>query len=67
LAKDLAMHIAACDPKNENELLSQHFIKMPEIKISERIDEISKFVGESVRVSRFIRWDIARLPGFSFV
>jgi len=61
LAKDLAPHIAACDPKDDVELLSQGFVKEPSLKISEYIDGISKSVGEPIRVTRFIRWDVAAI------
>jgi len=58
LAKDLAMHIAACDPENEADLLSQDFIKTPDKKVAEYIDEISELIEEPICVNKFIRWCI---------
>ena len=58
LAKDLAKHIVACKPENEVDLLSQYFVKAPDKKVVEYIDEVSDMIEEPIRVIRFIRWDI---------
>ncbi len=72
LAHDLALQIAATNPKyigieeapqgarEEDCLLSQPFIKNPNLRISELIDQqIAKF-GENIRIKRFIRYEVSR-------
>lgn len=57
LADDLAMHIAAMNPADNNELLTQPFIKDPALTIDELIkNHIQKF-GERIEVVRFVRLD----------
>ena len=60
LAIDLAMHIAACNPKDEAELFSQGYVKEPEKTVSELMDEVCQLVGEPIQVARFVRWDIKK-------
>lgn len=39
-------------------LLEQPFIKDPEIKIKEMIDNVSSNIGDKIQVRRFTRWEI---------
>lgn len=56
LAHNIAMHIAACAPKDIETLLGQEYIKNPEITISDFLNvSIQKF-GEHIEVSRFERF-----------
>lgn len=54
-ANNIAMQIASMDPKDEEELLSQDFVKDPTKKISELIDEVKTKTGENVRLGEFHR------------
>lgn len=57
-AHDIAMQIAATDPKDAEELLGQDFIKDPSKKVSDIIQgAVGKF-GENIRLGRFIRYSI---------
>ena len=55
-ADDIAMHIAATNPKSIQELLSQPFVKNPELLLSELMSIKSKELHDSISISRFIRW-----------
>ncbi|MEK7066410.1 MAG: elongation factor Ts, partial [Patescibacteria group bacterium] len=58
LAKDLVMHIAASNPVNLEELLSQPFIKNPDETITDLIkNKIQKF-GERIEVRKFVRFSL---------
>ncbi len=74
LAHDIAMHIAAMDPQyikpeevkskpkdkkpEEISLLTQPFIKNPEITIGEKINEAISHLGENIQIKRFIRYEV---------
>jgi elongation factor Ts len=58
LAHDLAMHIAAMNPKNNTELLKQAFIKDEKITVKEFIEEVVVKLGENVQIRRFQRYEI---------
>ncbi len=58
LAHDLALQIAAMDPKDLAELLEQPYIKDEKIRIDELVKGVVARVGENVRVGRFIRYEI---------
>ncbi len=58
LAHDLAMHIAAMDPKNSTELSKQVYIKNEKITIKEFIDESVVKLGENIQIKRFQRFEI---------
>lgn len=57
LADDLAMHIAALDPSNVKELLSQGFVKNPDQTVTELLNATSLEIGSSVSIIRYIRWE----------
>ena len=71
LARDIAMHITATDPKyvktadvpagvepGEEVLLNQSFIKNPEVTITNLIDTAIQKFGEKIDISRFVRFSI---------
>ncbi len=58
LAHDLAMHIAAMDPTNSDELLSQAFIKDEQKNIKELINETISKLGENIKIGKFVRLEI---------
>ena len=73
LAHDLAMQIAAMNPKvieisksnenndldsNEDVLLKQTFIKDPEISINDLIQQSIAKLGENIKVRRFTRFSL---------
>ena len=57
LADEIAMHVAATNPSNVNELLAQDFVKNPIQTVLELINERSQSFGDSVSVIRFVRWE----------
>ncbi len=58
VAKDIAMHIAAMSPADTTELLGQPFIKNPEQKISDLINNTVQKFGERTEVGHFVRFSI---------
>lgn len=67
LAHDLALHIAGMDPQciepkdvseEEISLLTQPFVKNPDITIGDLIQEKIAKLGENIKVSRFIRYEL---------
>lgn len=68
LAKDLAMHVCAMAPTSinnedglgeESSLLSQAFIKDPELTVKQRLEGAVQKFGENTQVTRFVRYSIA--------
>jgi elongation factor Ts len=58
LAHEIAMHIAAMNPKDAEELLSQPFIKDEQKTIQELINETIAKLGENIKVGKFVRLEI---------
>jgi len=58
VAKDIAMHIAAMEPKDTAELLEQPFIKDAEKKISDLINNTVQKFGERTEIGQFVRFSI---------
>ncbi len=58
LAHDLAMHIAAINPKDSEELLSQPFIKDEQRTIQDLISEFIGKTGENIKIGKFVRIEI---------
>ena len=54
---NVALHIAACDPVNVDELFSEAFVKNPDKNISDLLSEVSDSVSDKITVTRFVRWD----------
>ena len=44
--------------KRERCLLTQNFIKKMDETVEDRINEISRRIGEKIRVLRFVRYDV---------
>lgn len=68
LAHDLAMHVCAMSPTSVNNednageetaLLSQAFIKNPELTVKMRLEGAVQKFGENTQVTRFVRYSIA--------
>ena len=58
VARDISMHIAAMNPLDTAELLSQPFIKDPGQKISDLLNNTVQKFGERTEVRRFVRFSI---------
>lgn len=56
LARETAMQVAAMDPENADDLLSQPFIKDAGKTMSDLVNEAIQKFGERVEVSRFARF-----------
>lgn len=60
LADDLAMHIAAMNPADVAELLTQPFVKEPSLTIDALVNQYIQKFGERIDIMRFSRFDSAR-------
>lgn len=58
LARDIAMHLAACEAANVEELLAQPYIKDPNITIKDLLNQATQKFGEKIEISRFIRYSL---------
>ena len=58
LAYDLAMHICAMNPTSIEDLMSQAFIKDPELTIKEKIDGAVQKFGENTQLVEYVRYHI---------
>lgn len=58
LAHELAMHIAAMRPQNVEELLSQPYIKDPDLTIKELISQSVAKIGENIQVGEFAVFEV---------
>ena len=58
LASDLAMQVASMNPKNEDELLNQTFIKDSTKSIKDLVKDVIAKTGENIRIGRFYRLEI---------
>ena len=58
LAHELAMHIAGMDTKDEKSLLTEPYVKNPEITVKDLIDEKIAKLGENIKVAEFIRYEL---------
>jgi len=58
LAREIAMHIAAMNPKDSEELLSQSFIKDEEKTIQDLVIEAVGKLGENIKIGKFVRLEI---------
>jgi elongation factor Ts len=55
LVKDLAMHIAASEPADVDELLDQPFVKNPDQTVADLVKDHAARLGENIVVRRFSR------------
>lgn len=60
LAKEIAMQIAATEPKDVQALLQEPFIKNPEIKVVSLVEEAVQKTGERIEIGRFARFELAK-------
>lgn len=58
MARDIAMQVAAMNPKNVVELLEQDFIKDGSITIELMVKTLSGKIGEKMTVNRFMRYQV---------
>lgn len=58
LANDLAMQVAAMDPANIDELLTQPFIKDGSVTIGDLVKNAVQKFGERIEVIRFSRFSV---------
>lgn len=58
LAHDLAMHIAAMDPENMDDLMSQPFIKDAGKTIQDVVTDAISKIGENIKIDKFVRYEI---------
>src|SRR5712692_7690702 len=63
LAKEIAMQVAAMDPKNVDELLEQAYIRDASKTVGELVTGIAATTGENVRVRRFTRFQLGEAAG----
>jgi elongation factor Ts len=60
MAKNVAMQIVSMNPANVEELLSQDYIKDPEMTIEELVKGLSGKIGEKFVVNRFVRYELGK-------
>ena len=58
LVKDLAMQVAAMNPKDLKELMTQNFIKDESKTIKEMVDFAISKIGENIQIVRFERFEL---------
>jgi len=58
LAHSLAMQIAAMNPADVDNLLSQPYIKDESVTVGDLIKEVIARVGENIKVERFCRYHV---------
>lgn len=58
LAHEIALHIAATNPKDVPELMAQGFIRDPQVTISDLIKGTIAKIGENIIVTKFSRIEI---------
>lgn len=59
LAKDIAMHVAAMNPVDVAELLTQPFIKSPDKTIQDLVNGAIQKFGERTEIRRFTRFSVS--------
>lgn len=58
LAHEIAMQVAAMDPKNVDELMKQEYIRDSSKTISEVVKNAIARLGENIVIRRFIRFEL---------
>lgn len=58
LAHDIAMHVAAMEPADKEELLSQSFIKNESQTIEDLINDAIGKLGENIKIGEFVKLKI---------
>ena len=59
LARDIAMHVAAMNPRDVPELMDQPFFKSPDKTIKDLVNGAIQKFGERTEVRRFSRFSVA--------
>jgi elongation factor Ts len=59
LARDIAMHVAAMNPADVSDLLTQPFIKAPDETIGDLVNGAIQKFGERTEVRRFARFSVS--------
>jgi len=62
LANDIAMHITAMMPENQEELLSQSFVKDPSNTVDEMVKQGTQKMGERIEIGSFTRMSVLESP-----
>lgn len=57
---DIAMHIAAMDPENIEELMEQPYIKNQDIKVGDYLNDTIQKFGENIKIARFMRYSVSQ-------
>ena len=60
LAHELAMQVAAMDPKDVKDLEEQEYIRDSSKKIGEMVKETIAKLGENIQIKRFIRFELGQ-------
>lgn len=63
LAHELAMQVAAMNPKNIKELLKQEYIRDPSKKVGDLVNELIGKIKENIKINRFVRFELAHPTG----
>ena len=63
LAREIAMQVAAMDPKDLEDLLEQAYIRDASKTIGELVTGVAATTGENVRVRRFKRFELGQSNG----
>src|SRR2546425_1775930 len=63
LAKEIAMQVAAMDPKDVDELLGQAYIRDDSKTVGELVTGLAASTGENVRIRRFTRFQLGESVG----
>ena len=62
LSRDVAVHIAVLNPPSTQALLRQRYVKDPAISVEAALTAVATLVGETITITRFIRWDTEPPP-----
>jgi elongation factor Ts len=57
MARNIAMHIAAANPSNIEELMKQPYVKDITVHVEQYLSRASAELGEKIEITRFVRWD----------
>jgi len=58
LAHELAMQVAAMKPKDASELLKQEYIRDPQKKVADLLNELIGRICENIKVGRMARFEL---------
>lgn len=60
LVHDLALHIAAMNPSDVEELLGQPFVRDETITVGELVNQNISVIGENIKIRRFTRYELGQ-------